>query len=490
VKILLLYPKWTINYGLAGYFAKKASVWPPLNLAYLAAVAEEEGHKAKIIDGQVENLSVEEMLARAADFSPDLIGVTVTTPFSHIVSELAASLKRRFPQTPLVVGGPHITMLKEKAFLPSFDYAFVGEAERSWAEFLRGFENGTDITDVPGILYRKGEKILFTGDPEPNQDIDSIPYPARHLLRTHDYKIGTLRGTKNFATIMTTRGCPFKCIFCSTEVFGSRVRKRSPRAVVDEMISTIREFNINHFIFLDDTLTLDKAHIMEICRLIREEGLEVTLDGSTRANLIDEELIAALAESERICKYVDIPLQHVNRDILKYMGRSYGKEDTEDLIRRIRSRKRRISLRTTLMVGFPGETEQMFDELYDFVKMARFDHLGVFVYSREAGTAAARLALGVGREEAEERKDKIMSLQAGISEEVNKQMLNQTVPVLIEGLSPETDLLLEGRTATMAPEVDGRVLINKGDAAEGEIVPVLIKEVYPYDLVGEIVRSH
>jgi len=83
-----------------------------------------------------------------------------------------------------------------------------------------------------------------------------------------------------------------------------------------------------------------------------------------------------------------------------------------------------------------------------------------------------------------------MSLQAGISEEMNKQMLNQTVPVLIEGLSPETDLLLEGRTATMAPEVDGRVLINKGDGAEGEIVPVLIKEAYPYDLLGEIVRGH
>ena len=148
---------------------------------------------------------------------------------------------------------------------------------------------------------------------------------------------------------------------------------------------------------------------------------------------------------------------------------------------------RRISIRTTLMVGFPGETDNIFRELYDFVETAGFDHLGVFIYSPEKGTPAARLKGLPDRKIAEERLDAVMRLQADISKKNNQRLINRTVPVIIEGPLPETDLLLSGRTATMAPDIDGRVLINKGQGAVGEIARVLIREAHPYDLVGEIV---
>jgi ribosomal protein S12 methylthiotransferase len=141
------------------------------------------------------------------------------------------------------------------------------------------------------------------------------------------------------------------------------------------------------------------------------------------------------------------------------------------------------------MVGFPGETDDIYKELYDFVETARFDHLGVFIYSPEKGTLAARLEGIPDHTIAEERLDAIMGLQANISKKNNQRLVNQTVPVLIEGLFPETDLLLSGRTATMAPDVDGRVLINKGQGVVGEIAPVLIKKAHAYDLVGEIIYS-
>jgi len=192
---------------------------------------------------------------------------------------------------------------------------------------------------------------------------------------------------------------------------------------------------------------------------------------------------------ESICPYLDLPFQHVNSKILKAMGRGSGPETPRDLIGRIRSGKRRISLRTTLMVGYPGETEAIFEDLYDFVKTMRFDHLGVFTFSPEKGTPAARFRQTVKEEEAAERQADIMALQSEISKELNQRLLGRTVPVLIEGPSPETDLLLKGRTATMAPDIDTQVLINKGNGTVGEIMPVQINEAYAYDVIGEILEK-
>ncbi|MBW1935869.1 MAG: TRAM domain-containing protein [Deltaproteobacteria bacterium] len=193
-----------------------------------------------------------------------------------------------------------------------------------------------------------------------------------------------------------------------------------------------------------------------------------------------------VTDDNSICPYLDLPLQHVSGKILEAMGREPAGESPWELIERIRSGAGAISLRTTLMVGFPGETEEDFHELCEFVRTARFDHLGAFVFSPEPGTRAAKMKNCVERQVAQERLDKIMALQAEISEKNNKVMIGQVVPVLIEGRSSETKLLLRGRTAGMAPEVDGQVLINKGQARVGEIARVLITEAYAYDLVGEI----
>jgi ribosomal protein S12 methylthiotransferase len=184
---------------------------------------------------------------------------------------------------------------------------------------------------------------------------------------------------------------------------------------------------------------------------------------------------------------LDLPLQHVNERLLKTMGRNFSGETPWELVERIRSGRRKISLRTTLMVGFPGETEDMFNELCDFVKRVEFNHLGTFIFSREKGARAARFKSTVKREIAQQRKKTIMILQKEISRKLNQRQVGQTLPVLIEGVSPETDLLLKGRTETMAPDVDGKVLINKGEGVAGEIMPVLITDAHEYDLVGEII---
>jgi ribosomal protein S12 methylthiotransferase len=196
-----------------------------------------------------------------------------------------------------------------------------------------------------------------------------------------------------------------------------------------------------------------------------------------------------MEDHEQICPYLDVPFQHVSRRLLEAMGRDPGHEPPLALVERIRSRRRPISLRTTLMVGFPGETDAEFRELLEFVRAAEFEHMGAFVFSREEGSRAARLKDVTPAKTAAARRRKLMTLQAKIAAAGNRRAVGSVLPVLIEGVCPETDLLLTGRTAGMAPEVDGRVLINKGRGIEGEVMPVLVRESHAYDLVGEIVES-
>jgi len=364
MRIALLFPKWTKEYGLFGHFAKKASTWPPLNLAYLAAIAEGMGHAVKIIDAQAEDLSIEETVQRTEEFNPDLIGFTATTPFFHIVSDLGKAIKERMNKKATVIGGHHITVVKEEAFYPWFDYAFIGEAEESWMEFLEKFEKNQDITDIKGIIYRKKDSIRFTGYAEPIIDIDSIPFPARHLLKPELYKMGTLKGTKRFTTIMTTRGCPFQCIFCSTDVFGRKIRKRSAKSVVEEIKEVVRKEGTKHFIFLDDTLTLDKKHILDICGLIEKENLVITFEGSTRANLVDEELVSHMKKAGLI--RISFGLETVDEDIRRIIKKEVPLEEYR-LANRL-TNKYGIETLNSCMIGLPGETRETIDKTLNFLR--------------------------------------------------------------------------------------------------------------------------
>ncbi len=369
MKIILLYPKWTSEYDIFGYFAKKTSIWPPLNLAYLAAIAESMGHNVKIIDGEVENTSLEKMIDQTESFKPDIIGITATTPFYHIASNLAKGLKNRIDKIPIVIGGPHITILREEVFYPHFDYAFIGEADKSWSLFLNKYEKGEDISDVKGILFRDEQcNIKFTGDADPIFDIDSIPCPARHLLKTDKYKVGTLQGTKNFTTIMTVRGCPFKCIYCSTKVFGKQIRKRSPISVVDEIKSVINDYGVKHFIFLDDTLTIDRNHILNICNLIEQENLDITFEGSTRANLIDEELISRMKKAGLI--RISFGLESIDKNIRKIMKKDNIPIESYIDSNRL-ANKYNIETANSCMIGLPGETVDTIKKTLSFLRTFR-----------------------------------------------------------------------------------------------------------------------
>ena len=204
---------------------------------------------------------------------------------------------------------------------------------------------------------------------------------------------------------------------------------------------------------------------------------------------ITPELLAMIREEEKICKYLDLPIQHIHDGILKAMNRRTSGRRLREVLAGIRRDIPGVALRTSLLVGFPGETESAFRELFEFVNEFEFDHLGVFTYSPEEGTRAEKMKGRVPGRIQEERYHRIMALQKRISRKKQKQQIGARVEVLIEGTGKKAGVAWEGRTQRQAPEIDGLTLLTKGEGIPGEIVEARITRAAAYDLYGEILPS-
>ena len=200
-----------------------------------------------------------------------------------------------------------------------------------------------------------------------------------------------------------------------------------------------------------------------------------------------EDIISVMREFQDVVNYIDIPIQHVNRRILTSMRREGDGDEIRRLLEKLRYNISGIALRTSVIVGYPGETEDEFSELMDFICEMKFDHLGVFVYSPEEGTVAEEMDRQVPRVIAEDRRHELMSMQQEISYDKNCRRVGSVERVLVEGASEETEHLLVARHAGQAPDVDGVVYINDGTALAGNFATVEITEAHEYDLIGRIV---
>jgi ribosomal protein S12 methylthiotransferase len=297
------------------------------------------------------------------------------------------------------------------------------------------------------------------------------------------------------AYVKIAEGCDHTCSFCAIPSFRGRFRSRAPESVVREARELasrgVREINLIAQDSSDYGRDLGRADGLE--RLLEEldglPGVRWIRVHYLYPNTITDRLIESMARLDRVVKYVDLPLQHAHPETLRRMRRGGTAAGHLRLLERFRSSIPDAAFRTTLIVGFPGETEAEFAALEEFVAEARFDHLGVFTYSHEKGTLAGDGEDDVPAEVKNERRERIMKLQQGIARTANERWVGRTLEVLVEGTHPETDRLLVGRLSTQAPDVDGQVLINDGSAGPGEFVPVELTEVAGYDLVGRIARA-
>ena len=370
MKVLFLYPLWTgESKGISAYFAKRAGgTYIPYNLALLAAITEKEGHHAKIIDGELEKISLQEIVEQSKNYNPDVIVLTGMTPFYNIAVECAALLRKNHITADICVGGPHITIMEEKAFNSEFDFGFVGAGEEAWKKFLKAKEKKISFSEVPGLLYRENNELKKNKKASQSKDLDQYPMAAYHLLKMGKYKIGTLKGRLPFTSIQTFRGCPWKCIFCaSDQLETTKILKRSIVSIVDEMQHVVEKYDIRHFMVLDDVLTLVRKRTVEFCNEIIRRDLKITFEGNTRANLLDEDLVVLMKQAGLI--RLSFGLETVDEDMRETMNKKVPLDCYKASNALLN--KYKIEALNSVMLGLPGETEENIWKTLNFLSKSK-----------------------------------------------------------------------------------------------------------------------
>ena len=320
-------------------------------------------------------------------------------------------------------------------------------------------------------------------------------------LPTYIYDAETprlLATPRHYAYIKIAEGCDYKCAFCIIPKLRGHYRSRPADSIVREA-QALADRGVKELLLISQDTSfygIDQGQRGALARLLRDlnrvDGLEWIRMLYLYPTTIGDDVLDAMAESDKVCKYIDLPLQHAADPVLQRMKRPGTRASYEKLLARIRTRIPGVTLRTTFIVGFPGETERDFDELQSFVRAVEFDHVGVFTYSHEEGTSAHGLADDVPTKLKQKRQAALMSTQKRIVTATQKRRVGQTLRLVVDGPATEHELVLRGRLEGQAPDIDPMVYLTDCDPSEltaGQFVDVEVTGSRGYDLIASPVAA-
>lgn len=338
---------------------------PPLGLAAIAAVLEKNGHEVSIIDAQA--LGIDEDVIAEKVIGAGIVGITTMTPTFNSSVKVAKTAKKVNNSCFIIMGGPHVTVLPEKTLedVKEVDLIVIGEGEATIAEVINAIENKESFEKISGISYRKDGKIITASPRPPIENLDNLPMPAFHLLPIEKYRPYPPHGKKlPYMAIMTSRGCPYRCVFCFKSIFGRRYITNSSKVVIEEIKQLIEKNGVKEVLFYDDSFTLKKDRIIELCDEIKKNNIKILWSCETRVNLVDKELLQKMKEAG--CYIISYGVESGDQNILNNLK----KDITIEQVRNAFKLTREVGILTVayFMIGSPGDTNETIRKTIDFAK--------------------------------------------------------------------------------------------------------------------------
>jgi len=376
--ILLINPK----------FENANSFWIPLGLAYIASYLEKNSFDVKVIDANVLQID-DEKVADLIEKKPDIVGISAMTSVIYSAWEIAKSIKQKFPETLIVLGGPHPTILPEESLKNGFiDIVVVGEGEETMNEIAASFRDKTlKLNEIKGIAYKTNSgKIEFTEARPLIENLDKLPFPARHLFPALKKYVPEACKKMPMATVLTSRGCPYRCTFCYAGIFGKKFRSRSPENIVAEIEHLKKDFGIKEFHICDDNFFLDGKRVLRFCELLKERKINLpwACVGGLRVNLVEKspELLELMAKTG--CYRTAIGIESGNQQILNNIQKDITLEQVRKAVKILN--KAKILVCGLFMIGNYGENEKTVDDTIKFAKSLSIDYAEFMTATPYPGT--------------------------------------------------------------------------------------------------------
>ncbi len=356
-----LYEEWDLS--------EVDSISPPLGLLYLAAVIRKSGHNVSFIDALAYNLSVQEAINKILESSPDVVGLTATTPTIPGAADIAKVLKAQHPEIKIIIGGPHVTAIPEETFqvIPYFDIGVIGEGEVTIVNLLESLsQNNGTLRDVRGIIYREKEKVVFTERRPLIEDLDSIPMIAWDLLPSiiNPYRmsiVGTI--SEKSTALVTSRGCPGRCTFCDTKVFGMKYRWHSAENVASMVKYLIEDHGIKDFLLYDSNFVANRKRLIDICNIFIKENYNITWSCSARVNLVKPDMLKLMKKAG--CWQIAYGIESGSPQILEIMKKNITLDQIRHALKW--TKEAGIMSRGNFIFGYIGETKETLQESLDFL---------------------------------------------------------------------------------------------------------------------------
>ena len=363
-RIILIQPPLSSTELYARGSKNSASIIPPLGLAYIAAYLQAHGHTCFIVDGIAESWSLEDIVSKAKSY--DVIGITVISAYALRALELIKAVKSQGETTPVIAGGPHVTALPESMLRLGADFVVVGEGEQTMlelVEWLGGFKDRAALQDILGIGFLDDGQYIYTGRRPAIEPLDQVPLPDRSLLPMHLYRSSIARATAQPShSLLTSRGCPGICSFCSKLTFGTHPRYFSLERILDEFFLLRDRYGARDVAVWDDNFVSNRDLVLKVCEGLQRRNFGCTYSVEARVDGVDRQVLAALKASG--CTFIAYGIESGSQRVLDYVNKRISKEQIREVI--AVTKEIGIPVRGYFMLGFPGETREEMEETVRF----------------------------------------------------------------------------------------------------------------------------